>query len=186
MFRRFFNRKKTSYESLRLLEDFLFDDIEVFQFDIPNELFDTIHINLHIFPDTFEEGYTKRQLEKEGYTNSIDLLNELFKKFDINTVPTNVSDGSGYYFTKIYCRKFDNKKQDWIISEFLIFLLANKTVLIAYNYRTIEHPDNEEFVNYFLSFKKLNLKAKDKHFKTIKNDLKLVLEGAFDYVNNNS
>lgn len=187
MFDRFFNRKKQiiSYESLRLLEDFLFDDIETFKFDVQNELFDTVHVNLHMFPDTFEEGYTKRQLEKEGYTNSIDLLNGLFKKFDIDTVSANINDGSGYYFTKFYFRKFDEKLQDWIICEFLIFLLTNKTILIAYNYRNIESPDNEEFASYFLSFEKLNLKAKNKHFKAAKNDLQIILKDAFNYIDNN-
>lgn len=128
-----------------------------------------VYVNLYTFPTSI----SKKELKKSGYINSIDLLNELFKKSGIETVETDIGEDECYPFIQVELSKFINKKE-YTTHFFFIYFLNDEELFIAHS-----TSDFHNFVKAFLTYKEIDFSAKDSETQELKSDIEKMLYGCF-------
>lgn len=178
-----------SFDVLDLIYAYLDHESSSFEFEMKN-VHKPITVNLFTFPSSFD-GYedSRKELEESGYNNSFELLNELYKKIDINPITQDQIDQGlkfDYIHIQFYTKPPERLKKNFkhIFNNFIIFFCSTNAT-VANDFKILYTN------NWFLNYVKGILTAEAINFTDPKNDIqeigfeefKTILQGICQYLN---
>lgn len=177
-----------SFDVLDLIYKYLYRESNSIEFEMKN-VHKPITVNLLTFPDSFDNYETARkELEESGYKNSFEILNELYKKININPITQDqISQGLefDYIHVQFYTKPPERLKKNFkhIFHNFMIFFCCTNGP-VANDFKVLYTN------NWFLNYVKGVLAAEAVEFTDPKNDVqeigfeefKIILQGICQYL----
>jgi hypothetical protein len=74
-----------SFDVIDSIYAHLYNEVNSFDFKMKG-IHDTVSVNLYSFPTSFDHEEGKKEIEKSGFKNAYEVLNELYKKINIGPV----------------------------------------------------------------------------------------------------
>ena len=177
-----------SFDVLDLIYSYLYHESGSLEFEMKN-VHKPITVNLLTLPSSFD-GYedSRKELEESSYNNSFEILNELYKKININPITQDqIDQGLKFDFIHIqFYTKPERLKKNFkhIFNNFIIFFCSTNGT-VANDFKILYTN------NWFLNYVKGILTAEAIDFTDPKNDIqeigveefKTVLQGICQYLN---
>lgn len=178
-----------SFDVMDALYSHLYYVESQFEFEMKN-VHNAVSVNLFTFPTSFD-GYeeTQKELEKNGFKNSYEVLNELYKKINIDPItPDKIEQGLefDYLHIQFYTKPPERIKKEmkYIFHNFYIFFCCTNSL------ETNDFRIMYKFGHFFDYIKGI-LEAEFIDINTPKNDIqeigfnefKTILQGICQYVN---
>lgn len=178
-----------SFDVLDLIYSYLYHESGSLEFEMIN-VHKPITVNLLTFPSSFDSYEDiKKELEESGYKNSFEILNELYKKIDINPITQDQIDQGlkfDYIHIQFYTKPPERLKKNFkhIFHNFILFFCSTNGA-VANDFKIFYTN------NWFLNYVKGILAAEAIDFTDPKNDIqeigfeefKTILQGICQYLN---
>lgn len=175
-----------SFDTLNSIYNYLLQESSSFEFAMG--IYDRVFVTLYTIPDSFDHEKGQEEVKGAGFNDSYEVLNEIYKKIDIEILSEEViQEGSEYDFINIsfYSEPFPKTDNDpnLVVSNYLIFFcctngMENDDFEILFS--------NTHFFNYtkgLLNSEPLNINnpKNDEEFFAVKK-LKRILQGIFQFL----
>ncbi|MBF4507100.1 hypothetical protein IRZ83_10505 [Flavobacterium sp. JLP] len=152
-------------------------------------IYDNVVVNLFYFPGSFDHEEGKAEIEKAGFKNSYEVLNELYKKIDIGILSEEImQEGLEYDFIHIQfysepsaeMKKYFNR----VLNNFIIIFCCTNS-LETNDFKILY--SSSHFIDYtkgLLDTQLLDInKPKNETQEIGIKDFKIVLQGICQYIN---
>lgn len=177
-----------SFDVINPIYSYLYHEKGSFELKVKG-IQENVNVNLFYFPGSFDHEEGKAEIKKAGFNNSYEVLNELYKKLNIDTLtPEMMDEGLEYDFIHIqfYSQPTPDEKKFFkrSIKNFLIFFCCTNS-LETNDCRFLY--SGAHFFDYTKGLLESNLidinnPANESETIGIK-DFKLVLQGICQYLN---
>lgn len=177
-----------SFDIINAIYSYLYNEEDHIHFKMKG-VHDTVSANLFTFPGSFDYEEARNEVEKNGFKNSYELLNELYKKINIGPISQDqIEEGLefDYLHIQFYSEPPARIKKDLkhIFHNFIIFFCCTNS-LETNDFRILYNND------YFLDYTKGILNTQYIDIKDPKNDLQeigfkefeKVLQAICQYIN---
>lgn len=136
-FSNFFGRNNNpesivSFDVLDLIYAYLYNEKNKVEFKMKG-IHDTVSVNLYSFPTSFNYEEAQNEIEKLGFKNAYEVLNELYKKIDIGPISEEqISEGLEYDYIHIqfYSEPASEMKKHLkhVLNNFIIFFCCTNSL----------------------------------------------------------
>ncbi|MDX6182263.1 hypothetical protein SGQ44_08660 [Flavobacterium sp. Fl-77] len=138
-----------SFDVLNSIYTYLYEEVNQFEFKMKG-IHDTVAVNLYSFPTAFDYEEARNEMEKSGFKNAYEVLNELYKKINIGPLSADqIEQGLEYDYIHIqfYSAPTPEMKQyvKHVLHNFIIFFCCTNS-LETNDFRVLY--SNSYFLNY--------------------------------------
>ena len=177
-----------SFEVINSIYTYLYSEQNGFEFKMKG-IHNTVSVNLYSFPDSLNHDEGKDEIEKSGFSNPYQILNELYKKMDIGLVSEEeMSQELEFDFIhfQFYSEPTPEIKKylNYSLQNFIVFFCCIDGSKVINSYRILYTND------YFANYTKALLEAEYIDINVPKNEtqkigfetFELVLNGICQYL----
>ncbi|KAF2513587.1 DUF6630 family protein [Flavobacterium foetidum] len=192
LFSNLFNRNNDpesiiSFDVINPIYSYLYNQQGSFEFKVKG-IQDQVWVNLFYFPGSFDHDEARKEIRKAGFTNSYEVLNELYKKVDIGTLtPEMIEEGLEYDFIHIqfYSEPTKEVKQYFkrTMNNFVILFCCTNSLEINDFKILYSSTHFTDYTKGLLDMEQLDFNnPKNETQKIGVKDFKLVLQGICEYL----
>ncbi|PWB23038.1 hypothetical protein [Flavobacterium sp. HTF] len=177
-----------SFDVINPVYSYLYNEKGSFEFKVKG-IQEEVSVNLFYFPGSFDHEEGNAEIKKAGFSNSYEVLNELYKKIDIGVISEeNMQDGLEYDFIHIqfYSAPSPEMKQYFkrVLNNFVIIFCCTNS-LETNDFKILYSS------SHFIDYTKGLLDTEYLDFNSPKNetqeigirDFKIVLQAMCQYMN---
>ena len=176
-----------NFDVLDSIYSYLYNEKSRFEFKM-KDIHNKVLVTLHSIPNSFDCDQGRNEIERLGFKNSYEVLNELYKKIDIDTLSDkDIEEGLEYDYIHVqFYSESDSEMKEkikYVLENFIIFFCCTNSCEV--NDFKILHTNNYfwDYTKGLLTAEYIDLnEPKNEIQKKVFDDFQIVLQGICQYL----